>query len=152
MLPILRFISGMEFPNMGFMMQDSKKREVMDRINALCDIYRVSLNNLAFEMYYDDLEKYDIKSIDKAILKHRRHLKDGRFMPTPAHLLNNIEEYLSHIPENMAEIAWDNLMQKMREHGRLKNPIFDDNLIDLVIESMGGWNLLCNLTTKDLRS
>jgi hypothetical protein len=74
------------------------------------------------------------------------HIKTGRFMPTPADLIQVIEGS----PADQADAAWAMVLEAARVHGQSRSVAFSDPLIPAVVLGVGGFARICMCNIKDL--
>jgi hypothetical protein len=67
-------------------------------------------------------------------------------MPKPADIVRMIDGS----NENQALTAWHKVLYAIQHIGAYESVKFDDPLIHLVINGMGGWTTLCRTNTKEL--
>lgn len=70
----------------------------------------------------------------------------GQYMPKPADIIR----YLEGNSETKALGAWSKVESAIRHVGIYENVTFDDPLIHVVINQMGGWSLLCSIKSENI--
>lgn len=52
--------------------------------------------------------------------------------------------------QDRAIVAWDAVLQAMRDHGGYQSVQFDDPAVTAAVRSVGGWQYMCELETETL--
>ena len=112
----------------------------------LCQVYRRTPSHALTELYWKALSTYPIEAIDEAFSLHVSDKENGRFFPTPAHVLKQL-----HRHENaQAQLAWQQVIRAIHHHGRYGGVQFDDPMIVAALRELGGWTKLCNSLESEL--
>lgn len=122
------------------------KREFQQILTAVWAIYSKELTKDVIKIYWHSLKQYEIDDIRKAISLHVQNPDNGQFTPKPADLIR----VLSGSNSSAAMYAWSKVEKAIRRIGVWQSVIFDDAIIHAVIEDMGGWISLNNVTEKEL--
>jgi hypothetical protein len=86
------------------------------------------------------LKNYSLAAIKAAIYSYIHHESDGRFMPKPADIIR----HLCNDKKQRALDAWSQVESAIRHIGRYSSVAFEDHVIHVVIQKMGGWVKLCS--------
>lgn len=96
------------------------------------------------EIYFDALSACEIDDIEKAIAKAIYSLK---FFPKVAELREFIEGPTkpapTATPAELATIAWGKVQRAISSIGSYRSVAFDDPVIHLAIQDLGGWPKVC---------
>lgn len=72
-------------------MNATDKPEFFSLLADVHDAYRVTCSPQAAEFWFATLQLQDIRRIREAFMAHSRHPQFGRFPPTPADVMREIE-------------------------------------------------------------
>lgn len=100
----------------------------------------------AIEWYFDVLQDRDLRAIGTALIAHARNPDNGQFAPQPADIIR----YLDGGTVDAGKRAWSKVLHAIKHVGPYQSPVFDDPVTHRVIQDMGGWIELNNVTDKDL--
>ncbi len=120
-----------------------KFTQMLIEIGAL---YDKSISAMLSELYWKTLKCYELFKLKKAFEAHIRNPDSGQYFPKPADLVRLIEG----TNENKALEAWIKLEKSIMQVGAYQSVVFDDPLIHLVLEDLGGWIKICSTLIKDL--
>ncbi len=104
-----------------------------------------SISGAGVSIIWDQLKKYHIDDIERAVYAHLSDPDNGCFMITASHVVKFIEGS----GDTRSTIAWTKVFDAMSSVGGYRSIVFDDPLIHHVIQDMGGWIYLCNNTKID---
>jgi hypothetical protein len=96
------------------------------------------------EVYYQALKKFSIEQISQAV----QTMIIGRVYPSfpkPAEIVEAIQGRQEH----KATLAWVKVLETVRRVGNYQSVKFEDPVIHSVIEVMGGWIELGNMSVND---
>lgn len=112
------------------MQNETKFNELMA---AMAEVFDKEITESLLSVYWQVLEPYqDIESISAL----NKCLLSCKFFPKPADLL----EQLQGNNEDLALIAWGKVDYAIRHIGGNSSVVFDDPVIHLALEAMGGWH------------
>jgi hypothetical protein len=114
----------------------SDAREQVDKTTSPSQI------DLAFEI----LKKYDINDIRAALVGHMSNPDTGQFAPKPADIVKHIEGSKG----TRSARAWTKVEKAIRQVGSYQTVVFDDPTIHAVIDDLGGWIKICEVTEHEL--
>lgn len=97
-------------------------------------------------MWWKMLGQYDFEQVQQAFLKHFADPEAGQFFPKPA----DITRHLVGTRTDNAMVAWGKVQRTIREVGAYRDVVFDDALIHVVIDDLGGWPKVCRTTVEDM--
>lgn len=127
------------------MQQPDRKRFAM-QMAALGEYYGAALSAGLIEMYWQGLQSYSIDDFERAVAQHMRNPENGQFRPKISDLVKLIEGSTTE----RAAVAWSKVRHAVRSVGPYQTLVFDDPLIHVCIENMGGFGLLCNVETDEM--
>lgn len=93
-----------------------------------------SPSDAALMLSFEALKKYDIEQIHGALTAHLTG-PEGRFLPTPSHIVEQIEGK----PEDIAAVAWSLVARVLNNGGSYKSVRFPYPAYHYAIEQLGGW-------------
>lgn len=100
-------------------------------------------------MMFVILSGYNFEQVKRAVFQHFK-TKDGKFFPTPAHIIAIIEGD----DEDRAEMAWRIFLKAVEKHGAYESVRFTKPAFHYAIRELGGWRKInddfLNLTDKDI--
>lgn len=117
-------------------------------LTIIFGLYRCELTEELLELYWILLQRFTLDELKYAANRHFNSHKEGKYLPTPSHLL----QYLQFNPHTAADNAWYKLLNAIRQHGCYNSVTFDDAHIHCVVQELGGWLELCRLKTYELQA
>jgi hypothetical protein len=114
--------------------------------SACHDVYGRSPSEGAIDISFQALARFDIQDISLALTAHMNDPEGGRFAPKPADIVRQIEGG----SESRALSAWSKVERAIGAAGPWASVAFDDAIIHAVLEEMGGWPKVCEVTEKEL--
>ena len=117
-------------------------------LSAVLDLYGKAPGEGAIGIWWGALSRFDFDAAQRAFSLYVQDPDQGRFPPTPAGIIGEIEATGSQA----ATSAFDKVVSAIRHVGPYESVVFDDPIIHAVIEGLGGWIHICNTwTTDDLK-
>lgn len=110
------------------------------------DLYGKSPSDGALDLTFAALQRFDLTAIKQALTAHVNDTKHGDFVPKPADIVRHIEGD----GDNRALAAWSAVEDAIRRVGSYESVVFDDVRVMAVIQDMGGWVKLCDVTDREL--
>ena len=127
-------------------MDNSDKANFHELMNMTYELYgKPKPKKNLLRMYFVALARYQFDEIKEAINRHAVDPDQGQYLPKPADIVRNIAGNTS----TQAELAWSKVDLAIRTVGPAESVCFDDQTIHAVLEDMGGWVLLCQVTDKE---
>ena len=120
--------------------------EFTELLTTVSALYRIALSAKSFELYWNVLQSFEWKDIKVAFQKHLTDPDNGRYFPKPA----DVVRYIDGNSETQALRAWSKVEEAIRSVGCYASVVFDDPIIHVVVDEMGGWIRLCQTLLKDL--
>gem|GEM_PF-639092 len=122
-------------------MVDEEKKVFVVLLFGIAQTFKESLSEHAIEIYWQTLKRYSLVEIREAITNHCSNINAGRFFPKPADIIAAI------IGDTRAQAqqAWSKVIKAVQSVGPYSCVAFDDPIIHVVIDDMGGWVKLCRI-------
>jgi len=118
-------------------------KEFTQAWSAAYDVQNKTISDIAVEMAFEALANHDLADVKRAIMTH---IKTSKFPPKPA----DINEIIDGDPDSRKLQAWTLVEQTIKRVGGYESVVFPDPAIMAVIDDMGGWIKLCDITEKEL--
>jgi hypothetical protein len=118
-------------------MNKADERRVLETITGLCELKDKKFSKAMGEIYLNALAEYSADEILKAV---NLCVRTSKWFPQPSEIIQAIEGD----PEERAMLAWDTLIQTIKEHGRYGKVIFQDPKIAQMVNILGGWDAVCS--------
>ena len=117
-----------------------------DLLTMVSALYRTPLSRKSLELYWDILRRFEWQEVKMAFQIHLTDPDSGQYFPKPA----DVVRHLRGNSETQALRAWSKIEEAIRSVGCYASVVFDDSIIHVVIDDMGGWIRLCQTLLKDL--
>src|SRR5437870_914018 len=104
------------------------------------ELYGKNISSHLIDIYWQVLKQYELVDVQNAFQSHVQNPDCGQFFPKPA----DIVRFIEGSGETKALLAWAKVERAIRQLGSYQSVVFDDSLIHIVIEDMGGWVKLCS--------
>ena len=129
-------------------MTDTDRPRFASMLSAVLDLYGKAPGEGAIGIWWAALVKFDFEAAQRAFSLYIQDPDQGRFPPTPAGIIGQIEATGSQA----ATAAFDKVVSAIRHVGPYESVAFDDPIIHAVVEGLGGWIHICNSwTNEDLK-
>jgi len=113
---------------------------------ALAEYYGKELSEGVVTLYWQGLQQYDIDDIESAIGRHLQNPDSGQWMPKIADIVRMIDG----TTQSAAAMAWAKVMRAVGAVGQYQSIGFDDAVIHLTIDDLGGWPKLCQTEEAEM--
>jgi hypothetical protein len=110
------------------------------------EIYRTTISKSLTDIYWKSLKHFEWQDVERALRAHIYNPDCGQFFPKPA----DVVRFIEGSGETRALQAWSKVEQAIKQVGCYQSVVFDDPFIHAVLENMGGWVKLCNVTLDEL--
>lgn len=120
------------------------KKDFMQNLFKLSAILDGNLTDPKAEIYWEILKEYADEEIKKAIISA---LKTCKFFPKPAEIIELIEGDKT----DKSLLAWVKVKNAIERIGSYQSVIFDDPIIHVVIDILGGWQKICLTLIDDMK-
>lgn len=127
-------------------MQESDKREFASILQATMDVYNKDISTDVIKIWWMALQQFSIEQIKVGFSKYITSPDCGKFPPKPADIIFMMEGS----SQNAALTAWNKVLEAVSRAGCYKSVCFDDPIIHLAIEDIGGWIGLGESEEKEL--
>lgn len=126
---------------------ENKEREIKfsELLSGVSEMYGQSPSPAVFEIWFNTLRRFDFESISRAFSTHFQGPDHGKFMPRPADIVRIIEGS----GQDSAFQAWTKFEKALGMVGTYESVVFDDPIIHLVIQNLGGWTRQGQITEKE---
>lgn len=115
-------------------------------LSALAEYYGKPMPEGVISLYWQGLSRYPVGEIEAAIWRHIQNPDNGQWMPKVADIVRMIDGD-SH---GAAALAWAKVMRAVGAVGTYQSLAFDDAVINLVIDDLGGWPGICQTAESEL--
>lgn len=128
-------------------MKPDDRRDFAEMLSAVYVFFGKDkdFTDVAVAIWWASVQQYDLSAIRDAISKHVQNPETGRFLPKPADVIR----MLGGTTSDSALMALHKFETAQQRVGSYMTVVFDDPLIHVVVEEMGGWVALGRVTTKD---
>ena len=121
------------------------ERALASIIAQTYEFYEKKFSEFHITVWLEALKGFEFEQIKRALAYHMARADNGQFMPKPS----DIVKILDGSTSDRASVAWGKVDKAVRSIGNYQSVVFDDPIIHLVIEDMGGWVQLCNKSNQD---
>lgn len=119
-------------------MEQSDFESFRELVTGVHDFYAKDASNFALDVWWQALKAYDLPAIRDALGRHCVNPDSGQFLPRPADVVKMLEGSTL----DAAVAAWSKVERAVQAVGTYTSVVFDDALIHVVIDDMGGWTQL----------
>jgi hypothetical protein len=127
-------------------MIETEKREFAEVLKATLDIYGKEVSVSVLGLWWNALANYSIQEVRQGFTNFIRSADFGNFAPKPADIIKMIDG----TGADRSLLAWTKVIQACGSVGAYRSVVFDDPIIHLVVEDMGGWIKLCGSESDQL--
>jgi len=127
-------------------MNNSDAEQFAKLMGVLAEVFDDGKEPSAFkvEVYFKTLERFSVEQLSQAVESMVVNRVYPSF-PKPAEIIEAIQGK----QEDRATLAWVKVLETVRRVGSYQSVKFDDPAIHSVIEAMGGWIELGNMSVND---
>lgn len=130
-------------------MLDSDKDQFKMLMVGIGELYGKEITKPLMRIYFSALTNYSLEQVESGINAHTMDSKHGSFFPKPADIARHLQtDEVS--TEELAELAWSQVMREMRATGSYGTLKLDDKQALAAVKSLGSWQQLCNSTEKEM--
>ena len=122
------------------------KQRFARAIAALHEYYGKPVSEAVVELYWQALYQYSDEQLETAVMRHIANPDNGQWMPKVSDLVKMMEG----TTVDSAWQAWVKVERAVSGAGMYRSVAFDDPIIHLVIDDLGGWIDLCQKDGKEL--
>lgn len=127
------------------MNQEEYEKKFFALLKAMGEYYDKSFSGIVYEIWFNDIRRFDYKAVKRAFAIHRQNPASGKFMPKSADIIGILEG--SH--QSNSFIAWTKVKKAFGAAGQYQSVVFDDPIIHSVISDMGGWIRFCQSQERE---
>jgi len=130
-------------------MKQLEKKSFVQYLLLLGEIFHRKMSPVLLEMYWSCLKPYPLSDVQAAmanLLENPESSHKARFFPTPSEWILCI----TGDPTHQSLVAWTEVRKAIRHIGQYDSVMFEDPLIHVVIQDMGGWIYVCQQPEKEL--
>lgn len=121
-------------------MNSTDGKRFLELVTMLGEVYDKPVSKERLTIWFKVLSDYSIEEVERAAIAHMR---ESRFMPTPADLIDRMRPNLA----DTAELAWVEVPKLLRNSRAAKS---SDPITEKVIQDMGGWSTLGQKSSAEL--
>jgi hypothetical protein len=126
-------------------MIESDKKQFLSVINAVMSVYGKEVSPTGLQVWWAALEEYPFNEVTRAFTSYVKSADSGTFPPKPADIIRMIDGTV----QEKSVMAWSKVMEGIRHAGAYRSVCFDDPIINLVLQDMGGWPKICGSTVDE---
>jgi hypothetical protein len=104
-------------------------------LTRIYGFYGQKLSEPNLDLWWQTMQSFDIKVLTEALSLHLINRDNGQFLPKPA----DIMRVLQGSSQDSALIAWTKVDKALHSVGPYASVVFDDEIIQQVLQDMGGW-------------
>lgn len=128
------------------MENNNKNKQLVEFLNNVASFYRKDTSEFYFDVWVRCLANYDMEIIRKAFDSYATNPDASGFMPSTNEILREI----LGTSTDSSELAWGKALKAIGRAGKSNDVVFDDALIHVVVEDMGGWIKFCSVTDDEV--
>lgn len=118
----------------------------MSTLVGMGELYDKVISELLADLYWQSLQSFEWEDVRQAFERHIHNPDGGQYFPKPADIVRLIEGS----GETKALQAWAMVAKAIRQVGIYQSVVFDDAIIHVVLEDMGGWIALCSMGLDEM--
>jgi len=127
-------------------MNQSDKSSFAGLLSDAMAFYGRNVSDFALGVWWEACERFSFEQVSKALTAHAMDPEHGQFPPKPA----DIVRVLQGTRSDRALVAWGKVLDAMQRVGAYQSVVFDDGLIHIVVEDLGGWPAICQGEMENL--
>lgn len=116
-------------------MRNDELKQFSEALTASLEVYDKRTSAMTIEIWWEALKRFELNAVMNGFSLHLQNPDNGQFAPKPADIIRLIEG--SNVDKSMQ--AWTKLDRAIRTVGPYQSVVFDDPLIHIVVQDMGGW-------------
>lgn len=125
---------------------ESVEEKLFAVLQGVHDFYGKDMTDFAGSVWLEACRTFSPEQVSKALSAHLMDPEKGQYMPKPA----DVVRQLQGTQTDRALMAWGKALDAMQRIGAYSDVCFDDGLIHVVIEDIGGWVKLCRTNYEEL--
>ncbi len=122
------------------------KEKFTNLLASVAELYKQDLSPMAIGLYYNTLKDYPYEQVEKAfniVVKTYKY----NCIPKPAEIIEVIEGK----EDDRAMVAWQSTKDTIKKYDFYSSIEFEDKIIHLCVDHLGGWMWLCGQTKENLQ-
>lgn len=127
-------------------MQTHDTETFTELLAGVFDLYQREISTFAARIWWEALKDYDIAVVSQAFSCHITNTDTGQYLPKPADIIRAIEGN----SQDSAILAWAKVQRAVGSVGQYHSIVFDDPVIHLTLDDLGGWPYFCQTEIKEL--
>ena len=128
-------------------MQEADRAAFAEMISGVYEFYgkAASVSEFALQVWWQAMQQFDLVAVREALGRHAMNPDSGQFLPRPA----DVVRMMQGSTQDSALTALTKLETAISSVGSWGTVAFDDALIHVVVEEMGGWISICAHAAKE---
>ena len=122
------------------------KQRFARAIAALHEYYGKGVSEAVVELYWQGLYQYTNDQLETAVMRHIQNPDNGQWMPK----VSDLVKMMAGSTQDAALTAWNKVERAISGVGTHRSVVFDDPIIHVVLEDLGGWIDLGATPEKEL--
>jgi hypothetical protein len=134
-------------------MQAQDQQKFKDLMTLIAETYGKELSQVKAKSWWVMFRPFSIEQFEQAVYSHLMDADEGRFHPTPAHLMKHISgtaKQQAQEVDDRAEIAWLQIEKEIRRVGSYGDLKLSDRQALAAVQAVGGWRTICASTHEQL--
>lgn len=123
---------------------DAHKFSVL--ITDVLGFYKQDTSKFTMKVWWGACQRFDYEQVARALEAHAMSPDRGQFPPKPADIVRQLEGTQT----DKSAVAWGKAHDAAGTVGAYQDAVFDDPLIHVVIDDLGGWPKFCRTETAEL--
>ncbi|MDE2104339.1 MAG: hypothetical protein KGL39_44285 [Patescibacteria group bacterium] len=126
-------------------MRPEERAEFLEVLSAVFTLYGKEFSETVGEIWCAAFQDYEFSAVKDALSRHAMNPDSGQFLPKPA----DVVKMIGGSTMDAALVAWSKLERAVKGVGAWRSVAFDDPLLHAVVNEMGGWIALCEVSLRD---
>lgn len=123
-------------------MTEADKEKFLPILGEVFSYYSQELTKARILFYWNALrDAITLEQFVEAVQAHTRHPENGKWLPKISDILQNAQGGT----QDHALYAWHQLETAIRSVGHNYDVVFDDPLIHIIVDKLGGWQAMCDI-------
>ena len=122
------------------------KQRFAKAVAALHEYYGKPVSEAVVELYWQGLYQYTNDQLETAVMRHIQNPDNGQWMPK----VSDLVKMMAGSTQDAALTAWNKVERAISGVGTHRSVAFDDPIIHVVLEDLGGWIDLGQVPEKEL--
>ena len=127
-------------------MQPSDRQAFAELIGGVMAYYQRPTTQFLLDLFWRGLQAHEFEDVQRAFDLHAINPDNGQFAPK----LADLKKLIEGSTQTQGMRAWAKVETAMRSVGAYRSVAFDDPLIHVVVNEMGGWTTLCRTQVDEL--